>query len=308
MELRQLAYVVAVAEEGGFTRAAERVRVAQPAVSQQIARLEREVGDLLFDRTGRRVRLTPAGEAFLPHARAALAAAEAGRDAVAALRGVLVGELRIGTVPAPPPELLERVADFGSHHPQVRLRLLSGDPEALTADVAAGVSDLALIGVSGPRQVAGPAGQRLPAALAYAPFAQEPLVVAVPPGHPLAAAPDVAIAELRGHGIVTLPPVTGLRAELDNACADAGFTPDVVAETDDLAVLPGLAARGLGIALVPRSVAEGSASEVVSVPVRAPAPHRPMALVWHRDRLSAAGRAFLELAPRLDDAGNPDRP
>src|SRR3954452_514969 len=109
MELRQLHYVVAAAEEASFTRAAARGHVAQPASSQQIAQLERELGEKLFDRSERRVRLTPAGEAFLPHARAALDALNAGRDAVTALRGELAGRLAIGTVPSPPEWLVERL-------------------------------------------------------------------------------------------------------------------------------------------------------------------------------------------------------
>src|SRR5919198_977290 len=168
MEMRQLEYVVAVAEEGTFTRAAARVHVAQPAISQQIAQLERELGERLFDRAERRVRLTPAGEAFLPHARATLAAVRAGRDAVGEIRGVLAGPLAIGTIPSPPVNLVERLARFRERHDRITVLLRTGSPEHLVADVLSGVLDVALIGVSGPRQVTGPAGQRLPAALASA--------------------------------------------------------------------------------------------------------------------------------------------
>src|SRR3954468_16143314 len=107
MDLRQLSYFVAVAEERQFTRAAERVSVAQPAVSAQIGRLERELGERLFHRDPRSVTLTAAGDALLPHARAALAAAERGRDTIASLRGMLTGRLRLGVAgpadhPLPP--------------------------------------------------------------------------------------------------------------------------------------------------------------------------------------------------------------
>ena len=98
MELRQLAYFVAVAEEAHFTRAAERLRIAQPAVSQQIRRLEAELGERVFLRDRRSVTLTPAGEALLPHARAALAQVEHGRESVAALRGLITGPLAVGLV------------------------------------------------------------------------------------------------------------------------------------------------------------------------------------------------------------------
>src|SRR5262245_63725912 len=98
MELRQLSYFVAVADERHFTRAAERVSVAQPAVSAQIRRLERELGEVLFHRDRRGVRPTAAGEAFLPHARAALGAVQRGRDTIASMRGLLSGGLRVGVV------------------------------------------------------------------------------------------------------------------------------------------------------------------------------------------------------------------
>jgi DNA-binding transcriptional LysR family regulator len=98
MELRQLAYFVAVAEERNFTRAAQRIPIAQPAISQQIRRLEAELGERLFLRDRRGTRLTPAGQALLPHARTALQAAQGGRQAVAALGGLLTGHLAVGLV------------------------------------------------------------------------------------------------------------------------------------------------------------------------------------------------------------------
>jgi DNA-binding transcriptional LysR family regulator len=297
MQMRQLEYVVAVAEEGTFTRAAERVHVAQPAISQQVAQLERELGERLFDRSDRRVLLTPAGEAFLPHARATLAAARAGRDAVGELKGVLAGRLVLGTIPSPPAELLERLGRFRERHPRVTVLLRTGNPEQLSADVLAGALDLALVGVSGPRHVTGPGGQRLPAALASADFAHEPLVLAVTPDHPLARRRCASIADLKGLPVVTLTAGSGLRTELDAACADAGFEPEIVAETDDLAVLAALAGHGLGAALIPRSAAQRTAVPLSIVALKAPAPDRPMVLVWHRERVTAVGRAFAALRP-----------
>src|SRR2546430_6468779 len=162
MELRQLQYFVAVAEEASFTRAAGRVHVAQPAISQQVAQLERELGEKLFDRSERHVRLTPAGEAFLPHAQAALDATTEGRDAVMSLRGELAGLLAIGTIPSPPPWLIGQLAQFQRRHPRVRLTLRSGSPDNLAADVTTGALDAAVIGVSAGRLPAGPAGHPPP--------------------------------------------------------------------------------------------------------------------------------------------------
>ncbi|SEL18544.1 LysR family transcriptional regulator [Nonomuraea pusilla] len=295
MELRQLLYMVATAEESSFTRAAARVRVAQPAVSQQIAQLERELGQRLFDRSERRVRLTPAGEAFLPHAKAVLEAAAAGRDAVDSLRGVLAGRLTVGTVPVPPAWLLDLLAAFRRRHPRVRLTLRTGDPEGLASEVASGALDLALIGVAAARLPAGPAGQRLRAGLASRTVSAEPLVVAVAPGHPLAAASETTVAALRGEPLLTLTHGSGLRAALIAACSEAGFLPDVHTETDDLTLLADLAARGFGAALMPRSAAERSRPPLAVVPLAGPALLRTTALVWPRDRVTAPARAFLDL-------------
>jgi DNA-binding transcriptional LysR family regulator len=118
MELRQLAYFVAVVDEAHFTRAAERLRIAQPAVSQQIRRLEAELGERLLHRDRRRVALTSAGEALLPYARAALAQAEHGRQAVAALRGLVTGQLRVGLVmPLPDRRIVRTIGAFGRKYP-----------------------------------------------------------------------------------------------------------------------------------------------------------------------------------------------
>lgn len=295
MELRQLHYLVAVAEESSFTRAAERMRVAQPAISQQIGRLERELGAQLFDRSERRTRLTPAGQAFLPHARATLDATAAGRDAVAALRGVLAGRLTLGTVPLPPPELLDPLRTLHHRHPEVRLRLRVDDAWALIADVVAGAVDTALIGVLGTRLPAGPAGEGLPAVLATAPLATEPLLIVAAPDHPFASRASIAVSALRDESIACLTHGTGLRALLETACAEAGFTPNIRAETDYLTELVEFVAAGFGVALVPRSAAERARSKVVSIELRQPRLHRPMVLIWHRHRIPAVARAFLDI-------------
>jgi DNA-binding transcriptional LysR family regulator len=305
MEFGQLRYVVAAAEERSFTRAAERVHVAQPAVSQQIAQLERELGAKLFDRSERRIRLTPAGEAFLPHARAALDAAGAARDAVTSLRGELAGQLTIGTIPSPPEWLLRQLGLYRRRYPRVRLTLRTGAPEALADEVTGGTLDAAIIGVSGGRLPAGPAGQRLRSTLATHTIATEPVILAVPRDHSLADATEISLWSLRDEPILTLTPGRGLRAVLETACAEAGFTPHIHAETDDLAVLADLVAHGLGVALLPRSAAERAPHDLVIVPLRDLTLDRPMVLIWHRRRVAAPGRAFLELTEARDEAAVP---
>lgn len=303
MEMRQLEYLLAVVEEGGFTRAALRAHVAQPAISQQIAQLERELGVRLFDRSERRVRLTAEGEAFLPHARAVLDTVAAGRHAVAALHGVLAGRLTIGTVASPPAELLTPLRTFQHRHHEVRITLRVNDSDSLVADVLAGRIDTALIGLIGERLLGGPTRQRLPAALAAAALVTEPLVVAVARDHPLAEQSSVAISALRDERFACLTNGTGLRTVLETACAEVGFTPDVRAETDHLTDLAELVGAGLGIALVPRSTAEWARPHIATIELRRPRPERPLVLIWHRQRIPATAQAFLEQAGIKGDVG-----
>jgi len=197
MEMRQLAYFIAVAEELNFTRAARRALVAQPAISQQMLALERELGEALFDRGPRSVRLTPAGQAFLPHARATLAAAQAGRDAITSLRGLLTGRLSVGTIQHGPANLATLIGDFHREHPGVELRVAEGHTGPLLTAVRAGEMDFAYAGL-------GP-GERIPAGLSSEVVAAEPVVLAVHPTHRLAGQESVPLSRLRDQPMVTLP-------------------------------------------------------------------------------------------------------
>src|SRR4051794_10966591 len=288
MELRQLAYFVAVADEAHFTRAAERLRIAQPAVSQQIRRLEAELGEQVFLRDRRSVRLTPAGEALLPHARAALAQVEHGRESIAALRGLLTGPLAIGLVhPLPGRRIVRAIGAFARHHPSVSLSLREGETDALLSAVAGGTLHCAFIGL-------GP-GTEPPENFASAVVAREPAVLAVHPGHDLAARDAVELHALREERFVTLTHASRLRHVLDAACQEAGFAPRIAVETTDLAVMVMLAAEGVGVALLPRSGLDG-AEGVVGLAVRGPRVDRRIVLVWRADYVPPAARAFLDSA------------
>ncbi|WP_433226958.1 LysR family transcriptional regulator [Actinomadura formosensis] len=302
MELRQLAYFVAVVEESSFTRAAARVHVAQPAISQQIAQLERELGHRLFDRSDRPVRLTPAGEAFLPHARAALDATTAGQDAVATLHGHLAGRLAVGTIPCPPEWLTTRLGDFQHHYPKVRLVLHTGDPEALTDDISSGALDAALISLSADRLPAGPAGRHLPHVLASQTVGTEPLVLAAAPDHPLAQSATTTLSDLRDQPFLTLTQGTGLRAALEAACADVGFTPRVQAETNDLNTLTDLLRHSRAIALLPETAVARAGTSLRTIRLTRPAIHRPHVLIWHRQHMTAPTKAFLRHVQAHDEA------
>jgi DNA-binding transcriptional LysR family regulator len=283
MDLRQLSYFVAVAEDGQFTRAANRVSVAQPAVSAQIRRLERELGEPLFHRDPRAVTLTPAGEALLPHARAALAAAERGRDTIASLRGMLTGRLRIGVAGPVDHRLAETLGEFHRRHPAIEIAVSQEQNEPLLLAVAQGEIDAAVVGLG---------AQPLPPAVEAREVATEPLVVCVDAEHELAGRETVTLADLREHPMLMLAQGSGLRALVANACRELGFAPRVAGETAELRSLVELAGVGLGVAIVPRSAAAGA----TTLRLTRPELWRRTALAWSREAVSPAGRAFLALA------------
>jgi len=288
MELRQLAYFVAIAEERNFTRAAERIPIAQPAISQQIRRLEAEVGEPLFLRDRRGIRLTPAGQALLPHARAALQAADGGREAVAALSGLLTGRLMIGLVtPLPDRRFLHLVGAFHRAYPQIELTLIEDETEALRTALGAGQLDAALIGQ-------GRYDRPLPDTESLL-VAREPVVAAVHPTHPLAGRGQVSLRALRAEPMVTLTRASKLRTTLEAACRAAGFTPRIAAETSDLGVLAELAAEQVGVAVLPASGLDG-VTGLIRLGLTHPTLDRRILLVWRPVSSPPAGRAFLALA------------
>jgi DNA-binding transcriptional LysR family regulator len=288
MELRQLLYFVAVVDEAHFTRAAERLRIAQPAVSQQIRRLEGELGERLLHRDRRTVTLTPAGEALLPHARAALAQVEHGQQAVAALRGLVTGQLRVGFVmPLPDRRVIRAIGAFGRRYPGIELTLIEDETDALLERLAAGDLQTAFIGL-------GP-GQQPPANLDAVVVAREPAVLVVHPQHPLATRKSVPLTVLRDEPIVTLTQASRLRGILEAFCRQKGFAPRIVAETSDLNVMVQLVAEGIGVALMPRS-GHQDATDVVGVPIARPTIDRRIMLVWRPGATPPAARAFITVA------------
>jgi DNA-binding transcriptional LysR family regulator len=287
MELRQLSYFVAVAEERQFTRAAARVSVAQPAVSAQIRRLERELGETLFHRDRQGVKLTAAGDALLPHARAALTAAARGRDTIASLRGKLHGRLTVGVAGPVDDRLAAALGEFHRSHPAVEIALTNEQNEPLLAALADAEYDAAIVGVG---------AQPLPPRVGARVVATEPLVLAVPRDHPLAGRATIPVAGLRDVPLITLVAGSGLRALLEQACRAAGFSPRITAETGELSSLVALVGQGLGVAVLPRS-AVGTA-DVGVVRIGRPKLQRQTALAWNTASRSPAARAFLAIAER----------
>jgi DNA-binding transcriptional LysR family regulator len=289
MELRQLRYFVAVAEEGHFTRAAERVLVAQPAISQQVRRLEAELGERLFDRDRRSVRLTAAGEALLPEARATLAAAERARAAVVSLSGLLSGQLTVGAFEGAPERLLARaLGQFRREHPAVEVRVREDYAGELLAAVRRGELDAAITGLPDDREP--PSGLRIDR------IAREPLVVAAAPGHPLAGQPAIPLARLDGEPMVALTPDSTQRAHVERVCRAAGFTPNITAETRHLGLLWDLVSEGIGIAVVPRAGRPPGHDQLALVPVTEPRRYVRIIAASSATAPSPAARAFLDIA------------
>lgn len=245
MELRQLKYFVAVAEEANFTRAAERVHISQPGISAQIRQLEQDLGATLINRSGRTAAPTAVGEVALGHARAVLAAAQALREAVDEMNGLVRGRLVVGMVTAcTVTPLFDALAAFRRAHPGVEISLVEDDSAVLVERVREGAVDLALIGAAG----------RPPQDLDGWPVVSEPLVAAVPSDHPLAAREEITLAELCGEPVICLPPGTGVRAVLDRTAAEHGLCPAVALQASAPDAVIDLALRGLGVAVLSRSM------------------------------------------------------
>jgi DNA-binding transcriptional LysR family regulator len=287
MELRQLSYLVAVAEEGQVTRAAERVSVAQPAISAQIRRLERELGETLFHRDQRGVTLTAAGEAFLPHARAALAAVARGRETVTAMRGLLEGRLSVGVSGPMDRRFAAALGDYSRAHPAIEIALREDNRDRIVSSVARGDIGVAQICMT---------GEPVPPAVRTTVVAVDPLVLAVGAGHRFAGRQRVRIGQLEDEPLITLEEGTGLRAAVVQACRAVGFSPRVVAETTEIRSLLDLTAAGVGLAVVPQSV--GDDPRLALVELTGPRLERPVGLAWNEAATSPAVRAFLALARR----------
>ncbi|MER5180321.1 LysR substrate-binding domain-containing protein [Streptomyces sp. NPDC002896] len=291
MELRQLAYFVAVTEEANFTRAAARLHVAQPGVSAQIRQLEAELGQPLLDRSGRTVRLTEVGEAVLPYARAALAAVEGARLAVEELTGLMRGHVTVGMMTSRAelglPALL---ADFQQAHPAVEITLTADHSDRLLEALRTGRLDLAVVGLASPEA---------PPGVTIQVVVDAPLVAAVGHGHRLATKTTMPVAGLDEHALISLTRGTGLRTSLDQACAAAGFRPRIAFEAGDPNLLVELAGRGLGVAILPESLAAAHPDELHTVRLTDPALHSYLALAWRsadQGPVSPAARALIRRA------------
>jgi DNA-binding transcriptional LysR family regulator len=294
MELRHLRYFVAVAEEAHITRAAERLGIQQPPLSQQIQALERELETQLFRRKPRGVELTPAGLALFDEARAILARTE---EAVAAVKRAARGEAgRIGigftSSASFHPFLPRAIRTFREAHPLVALALEESGTTELVDALRAQSLDVAF--------VRSPVGESDD--LFIRPLLEEAMVAALPSGHPLSAGRDpLPLAALAGETFILYrrPVGPGLHDAIIAACDRAGFSPTIGQEAPRMLSTLSLVAAGLGVTVVPASMSRLEAEGVVYRPLDASAPlTAPLNLAYRRNEISAAVRRFVGLVQR----------
>jgi DNA-binding transcriptional LysR family regulator len=245
MELRQLEFVVALAETQSFTRAAERVGVTQSAMSHQISQLEAELGTRLFERTTRAVRITEAGRLFLPTARRVLRELERAGEELASLDGVRTGRLRVGATQTATQrlDLFRVVGQFHREHPGVALSNTTGPGSELLDLVSSYELDVAFCAQS---------SEPCPAGLVFAPLVErEPLIAVVPETHSLSGRKVASLLELAHGPFIEFRRGTELRRRVDNVFRTAGIDREVALEAGQIREMIGLAVAGLGIAVVP---------------------------------------------------------
>jgi LysR family transcriptional regulator, transcription activator of glutamate synthase operon len=286
VELRQLVYFEAVARLGGFTRAAEQLHIAQPAISAQIRHLERELGTTLFERTTRRVQLTHAGTLLLARARTVIAELDGARSDLDELAAVLRGRLRLGvTQVLGSIDLPGLLATFHRTYPEVSLTVRSGLVAALLSELDAGAVD-ALIA---------PIHVGLPDRYVARPVGKESVVLATPPGLLRPGPRPVSLATVREEPFVCLPAHSGLHSILTAASAELGFEPHIQFEAPDPAAIRSFVAAGLGVALLAESAACGDGPLVDVHHLKNAPDHPPIGLILNRRQPTPALRAWTQL-------------
>ena len=303
MELRRLRYFVAVAEELSFNRAAKRLHITQPPLSNQIKQLEEELGVLLFERSSRGVRMTEAGELLLDEARRILVQVDQTVSMIQRVGHGEVGRLTLGFVPSASNEVLPPILRrFRDRYPDVELFLREMRPDLIVQRLRDTQLDAGFL--------------FLPledASLNIECVSREPLVLALPVTHPLAAEPRVELQAVANEPFV-LPAryqIPGLYGQVNKACREAGFVPNAVQKDVWLMqTIVGLVAGGTGVALVPASLRNLHRRGVVYKAVHGLSPTVEIGVVWRRDDRNAVLESFLRVVRNgpLDEAPAEEQP
>jgi len=289
MELRRLRYFIAVAEELNFRRAAEQLHVAQPAVSQQVRKLEIELGVDLFRRNKRAVSLTAAGVTFLDEARRTLRQAETAARAARQAADGTQGRLRVGYLPGPLPwRLAETITRFAVRFPGVEVVPQTVGARQAVGDVASGRLDVAVVGLP-----------ILAAGLTTTPLCEEQVVAVVPDRHPLSGRPELDLEWLGETPLITLPRSDNpaFHDGILAACRNAGVAPTIIETAEsgvDHALL--LVAAGLGVAVLPESATRYGAPAVRFLPVTQPHLATHTGLISRPDDRDTTVEGFVRLA------------
>jgi LysR family hydrogen peroxide-inducible transcriptional activator len=292
MELRQLQYALQISIDKNFSRAAEKLHIAQPSLSQQLSKLEKEIGLLLFQRTTNSVEVTYAGSLFVDKAQAILDMVEQLKREMEDISQMRKGRLIVGSLPITGAHVLPLVLPvFQANYPEIEIMLMEETSAHLEQMTASGQIDISLLSI--PLQ---------DESLTYEPIIEEEIVLAVPQHHRLAATASASqisttidIAELRDEPFIALKKGQGFRQITLELCANAGFKPNIVFESSNIETVQSLVAAGMGIAFVPHMVSRGGWSQ------QAPAylsltnrPTRTLVIAYRKGRyLSKAVGAFM---------------
>ncbi|MFC5448156.1 LysR family transcriptional regulator [Paenibacillus aestuarii] len=286
MELRQLQYAIQIAVERNFSRAAEKLHIAQPSLSQQLSKLEKEIGVLLFQRSTNSVELTHAGSLFVEKSQKILDMVEQLKKEMEDISQMKKGRLVVGSMQITGSTILPFVVPaFQAAYPEIEISLVeetSANLETLTSN---GQTDISLLSL--------PLRED---SLIYETLLEEEIVLAVPPKHPLAdSAQPIRIEQLANESFIALKKGQGFRTLTRDLCQSAGFTPNIVFESSNMETVQSLVAAGMGIAFVPYLISRRSYSELA--PVHVPLEGRPvrtLVIAYKKGRyISKAAEAFI---------------
>jgi DNA-binding transcriptional LysR family regulator len=297
MEIHQLRYFVAVADEGSFSRAAAKVRVAQPSLSQQIRKLEAEVGQPLFDRLPRSVVLTEAGRCLIDYARQILSSIDDARRCVGELTGEIAGKLAVGAIPTIAPYVLPRlVRKFQEHYPEVTLEIVEDVTEGITRRIEAGERDVALASTC----------QQTPT-LRRESLGNEPLLALVPEGHPLAEKTLVELDDLKSQRFLLLHEMHCLSQQVHHLLEARHLQPEIALAGSQLGTIANMVAAGIGVSIVPRLMVDHQVIPgCVTLPFAPPVPERELNVLYNPLRFqSKAAAAFRQEAATAFSSQNP---
>ncbi|XEC92682.1 LysR family transcriptional regulator [Paenibacillus tarimensis] len=296
MELRQLHYVVQIAAEKNFSRAAEKLHIAQPSLSQQLSKLEKEIGVLLFRRTTNSVELTHAGSVFVEKAQSILDHVEQLKQEMDDIAHMRKGKLVVGSLPITGAHLLPLFLPvFQDKYPEIEIVLVEESSSRLEQLTASGQTDLSLLSL--PLQEP---------SLAWVPLIEEEICLAVPPQHRLAVEQEnrrqrpsaaIKIEELSREPFIVLKKGQGFRQITLDLCRTAGFEPRIVFESGNIETVQSLVAAGMGIAFVPMMVSRAKWSTLAPVYLNlaGPRPSRTLVIASRKGRyLSKAAEAFIQ--------------